>query len=87
MARKLPRCAKCGESLARSYRMTLEYGKLPGRPMIGWHNECLGRDKRMWGKFCGDLKKDGPQEDAMTLLMKIKARGEDRVAAVGDWQT
>lgn len=82
----MPLCAKCGKHMrhagpdaSKEGRIILTYGRLPGSPSVGWHERCIGRDKRLWNKFCADLRKDGSQVDALALLKAIDDRGPGRL--------
>jgi hypothetical protein len=87
MARKLPLCAKCGKHMRHSGRdrcsggrVTMEYGNLPGHPMVGWHEGCLTRDTALWDAVLKDAKSDPPIGESLNLLRRIKSRGPGRVA-------
>lgn len=87
MAHKLPLCAKCGKHMRHSGRdrceqgrILLEYGSMPGTPTVGWHEDCIQRDRRMWDRFMADMKRDGAELSvALLLLRQIRKRGPGRV--------
>lgn len=80
MTHKLPRCALCGQSLARKARAILTWGK-PGRPSVGWCLDCeWGTKDPEWHRLkpLGDA---GPSDPDVLddVLATIARRGEGRV--------
>lgn len=85
MARKLPRCAWCGESLAKRGRICIEYERLPKRPMIGWHTEhskdpyCAKVDP-LFDKLVKSGVDKASDKDVQNCLLEINDRGPGRVS-------
>jgi hypothetical protein len=73
MSRPLPRCARCGDSLANSERVLLRWCHNRGVPEVGWHLRCADADplyEKMVGMLCGD---------PLRVLGEIEQRGEGRM--------
>ncbi len=73
MTLPLPRCAKCGLTVARLARFGVETS-LPGAPTVYWHEGC-SRDDALCTRYM--RYELGPGE----LVAAVLKRGKDRVRA------
>lgn len=86
MSRPLPRCARCGATLARRGRITVTYRDLPGRPTVGWCIEHPDYSQvRGESMANNNLVDPGSSRGLVAALRRIAALGEGRLVAGPAW--
>lgn len=88
-------CAYCGEPLKYSGRVAIQ-GKLPGKPVVGWHaavskgakdqKECRTLDPLANAIFRGEFDGTG-LADSLAAYRAIEARGPGRLHAGKHWDS
>lgn len=76
MAQRLPKCAACGETLARRGRVLVDY--MDRRILLGWHMDdaCRPSSDAAWTAL---QTEHGLADDPTEVVAAIKARGPGRV--------
>ena len=81
MKRRPDYCAYCGKPVPNDECLKSQATRLPGKPRIAWHSDCVGPDIDVVHKITN------PPRDWPGAIAIIEARGHDRVRRFGSYRS